>query len=84
METNVAIKEDDGTNDISKSGEDDESIDEIEDDENREIKYDNTPQCPRIGKTKKLMNQFNFCERATITHQNSLKVSSIIFRLPTS
>lgn len=51
--------------------------DEIEDEESKDVKEekeDDLLQQESSGKTKKLMNQFNFCERATITYDNAVKV----------
>lgn len=59
-----------------KNGDDDETGDEADDEEVKEAKEDKDDPDQHIsaGKAKKLMNQFNFCERATITYENTLKV----------
>ena len=76
MSDEAGDTQDDSTNEISMAVYDDDSIDEIEEDENKDVKYDKSDvtQVVGTGKTKKLMNQFNFCERGTITYENSLKV----------
>lgn len=62
-------------NESLKNGEDEETGDEAEDEELKDGKGDKDDSDQHIssGKTKKLMNQFNFCERATITYENTLK-----------
>lgn len=64
-------------NESLKNGEDEETGDEAEDEELKDGKGDKDDSDQHIssGKTKKLMNQFNFCERATITYENTLKVN---------
>lgn len=63
-------------NDSVRDGEDEETTDDVDDDESKDTKdeKDETTKQTAGGKTKKLMNQFNFCERASITYQYLLKV----------
>lgn len=64
-------------NDSVRDGEDEETED-VDDDESKDTKdeKDETSKQTAGGKTKKLMNQFNFCERASITYQYLLKVGA--------
>lgn len=63
----------DNDNDSLKDADDDEIADDADDDEQTKDEKSSFEQGTG-GKTKKLMNQFNFCERATITYDNALKV----------
>lgn len=64
-------------NDSVRDGEDEETTDDVDDDESKDTKdeKDEVARQTPGGKTKKLMNQFNFCERASITYQYLLKVN---------
>lgn len=61
---------------VKEADEEEPGEDEIEDEESKDIKEEKEDelQPESTGKTKKLMNQFNYCERATITYDNALKV----------
>ncbi len=80
VEKGKAERFEEAESESAKDAEDEETIEEIDEDESKETKEekDDFTKEAISGKTKKLMNQFNFCERATITYDNTLKVKSVM------
>lgn len=76
---NVINEEADSDKDVT-AADDEISGDEAEDDDVKDEKSERSGSvvlAEKSAKAKKLMNQFNFCERATMTYNNPLRVCKL-------
>lgn len=75
-EQDKSEEEEEEKDEDGKEEDDKECVEEEEEVEQEQVEED---KGKKGGKTKKLMNQFNFCERGSLTYNNPYRVSVEMF-----